>query len=509
MEHILYETSIHVSLEKNQELRESLKDAMHNKIHEQSIKNKILLCLSEAVTNIVIHAQPKAKEITLQFGSHTHGWWINIIDDGESWDPTEHKYADVLSNFTLTENGRGTAILHSQCEQISYYTDKETKQNRLRLEWVTHEKRSKPTILIVEDDDSLRKIYTLYLDNEYKILTATNGYEAITLLMSNKIDLVLSDINMPKMSGLELRKELNLENGTDIIPFIFLTAFDNTKMQHRATQLGIDDYLIKPINKHKLISTINRVLERSQQIYQQLTERIDKSITSALTPELPSDSHNWKLCVSNRNTGCGGGDLLLQKSHKENLQLVIADIMGHDDSAKFFAHVFGGYLHGILQSHQSKGNSALLLEHLSNFALEDKLLSKITLTCCSVILSLNGNINIASAGHPPPLRISKTGIEEIKVSGMMPGLINNTSYQSINLQLEAGERIAIFTDGLFESADDEKQRAELKNSVTEVLTDTLSSPIVQAMNEVMAMFDNIAGTLPKDDVLLLLFERKN
>jgi DNA-binding response OmpR family regulator/anti-sigma regulatory factor (Ser/Thr protein kinase) len=507
MDRLLFEAEKPVTLEANSEFHHLLEQVVQAAVPDGSIQNRILLCLSEAVTNLVIHAKPKASRITLRFGRNSIGWWLDILDDGDPWDPTEYKHTDVLSNFDLTENGRGAALLHTQCEQLEYNAKDDSELNRLRLVWTTPQQQQRPTILIVEDDNSLRQIYTIYLSDNFEVQTASNGHEALKLLTTNKVDLVLSDINMPEMSGLELRKELNHKSGTDIIPFIFLTAFGNTQMQKRATQLGIDDYLIKPINKIELIRTIHRVLERSRQIYQQLTERIDKSITSALTPDLPSDSHGWKLSIASRNTGNGGGDLLLYKSNEANLQLAVADIMGHDDSAKFFAHACGGYLHGLLQSHENEGNSAHLLEHLSNFAMKDKLLSKVTLTCCSAVLSHDGKINLSSAGHPPPLRISKKGIETMQVGGIMPGLLHNTCYQAKTLQLEVGERIAIYTDGLFESAEDEKQRAHLENSITLALIDTLTTPIEQALNKVMDVFDCITASKPKDDVLLLLIER--
>ena len=68
-----------------------------------------------------------------------------------------------------------------------------------------------------------------------------------------------------------------------------------------------------------------------------------------------------------RHTGRGGGDLLLHQSGNDRFQLMLADIMGHDDSAKFFAHAYGGYLRSMMHAIGTDDDPAQLLEQLSNF----------------------------------------------------------------------------------------------------------------------------------------------
>ena len=506
MDRLLFETQKPVTLEAARELRHLLTQVTQAAVPDHSIQQRILLCLSEAATNLVLHTEPKASQIIMRFGQDSYCWWLEILDNGSPWDPTQYEQADILANFELTENGRGTALLHAQCDQMEYSCDNNTKLNRLRLLWLRPKQHQRPTILIVEDDDSLRRIYTHYLANNFIVQTASNGHEALEQLKSNKIDLVVSDINMPEMTGLSLREKLNQINDTDITPFIFLTALDNTHIQEHASSLGIDDYLIKPVNKTQLIHSINRILERSQQIYQQLTHRIDKSITSALTPRLPDTSHGWRLRIASRNTGIGGGDLLLHQQNKEQLMLALVDIMGHDDSAKFFAYAYGGYLRGLMHTSEEDTSPSRLLERLSECALKDKILSQTTLTSCVASLSSKGKITLASAGHPAPILLSKAGAELISVGGILPGLLPSTTYQTKTLQLVTGERIALYTDGLFESATDNDARKELELGITKKLIDTINIPIEQSLNQAMDLFDALAGPTPKDDALLLLIE---
>ena len=152
---------------------------------------------------------------------------------------------------------------------------------------------------------------------------------------------------------------------------------------------------------------------------------------------------------------------------------------------------------------------AIPLNCLSNSRIlpyRDKLASNVILTCCSAILSTGGGISLASAGHPPPLHINKTGTRPVPLGGILPGLLPATVYQPVSLQLPVGERIALYTDGLFESATDNNVRKKLEDRIITALTDTLNLPINDSLAQVMGIFDRLAGTPPSDDALLLLME---
>ncbi len=506
MERLLLEAQKNATLESVRELRHLLEQVIQVAVPHLQLQQQMLLCLSEAATNLVIHTDPQAGQISIKFGHNNYGWWLDILDDAAPWDPGEAVQSELLDTFSEAENGRGTALLKSQCDHIEYHSGDNDELNRLRLGWDNPSKSRRPSILIVEDDNALRRLYTAYLDDTYDVVTATDGQKAMQLLSDIEIDLVLSDIQMPEMSGLTLREYLSEQRKTELIPFIFLTGDNSSTMQNHAVNLGIDDYLLKPVDKTQLLHSIQRVLNRSRQVYRQLTDRIDKSITSALAPTLPESIHGWRLCVASRHTGVGGGDLLLHRNDDDQLMLALVDIMGHDDSAKFFAYAYGGYLRGLMQANDDISPEQLL-EKLSENALQDSLLSQVILTGCTATLSSDGKITLASAGHPSPLRITPAGVEMIQVGGMLPGLMADTRYDAEILELTAGERIVLYTDGLFESAADNASRKDLETQITSSLIDTLNIPIEESLQQVMEVFDSFAGSPPKDDALLLLIER--
>ncbi|MHC1681453.1 MAG: response regulator transcription factor [Clostridiaceae bacterium] len=115
-------------------------------------------------------------------------------------------------------------------------------------------------ILIVDDDKEIRKIMGIYLENEgYEILKAENGENALKLISENEIDLILLDIMMPGINGIEACMKIR---ETNVMPIIFLSAKseDFDKVQGLAS--GADDYITKPFNAMELIARVKSQLRR-------------------------------------------------------------------------------------------------------------------------------------------------------------------------------------------------------------------------------------------------------
>lgn len=116
------------------------------------------------------------------------------------------------------------------------------------------------TLLLVEDDKTILDGLKFCLTKEnFDIKTAPNGREALKELDNNKIDLLILDINLPDINGIELYKKIK---NTKDIPTIFLTANDLETTVVEALDTGADDYITKPFKTRELISRINSVLRR-------------------------------------------------------------------------------------------------------------------------------------------------------------------------------------------------------------------------------------------------------
>jgi putative two-component system response regulator len=123
------------------------------------------------------------------------------------------------------------------------------------------------TLLIVEDHDILREGLQLLLENEgYRVATAVNGKDALAQMQNITPDLILSDISMPEMDGYAFYDAVRSRPEWVAIPFIFLTARGDRDDVFASRKMGAEDYLVKPIQRRELITTIRSRLERSQEL---------------------------------------------------------------------------------------------------------------------------------------------------------------------------------------------------------------------------------------------------
>jgi DNA-binding response OmpR family regulator len=121
----------------------------------------------------------------------------------------------------------------------------------------------KPVILYVEDDETLKFITTDNLEREqFKVVTATDGKEAWTIFREQAPDICVLDVNLPKMDGFTLAR--NIREANQDVPIIFVTAKSLKEDKLEGLLLGGDDYLVKPFSIEELILKIRIFLRRSK-----------------------------------------------------------------------------------------------------------------------------------------------------------------------------------------------------------------------------------------------------
>ena len=120
---------------------------------------------------------------------------------------------------------------------------------------------STPTILLVDDEDSVRKVLAFPLEKDgYEVVQAADGEEALTRFDERDIDLVVLDIMLPRLDGLEVCKRLR---ATSTVPIIMLTARDDVLDKEIGLELGADDYITKPFSIREFRSRVRALLRRA------------------------------------------------------------------------------------------------------------------------------------------------------------------------------------------------------------------------------------------------------
>ena len=121
-----------------------------------------------------------------------------------------------------------------------------------------------PTILLVDDEESIQKLLTYPLEREgYRVVQARDGEEALLQFAAQEVDLVVLDVMLPKVDGLEVCRRLRTSSA---VPIIMLTARDDEVDKVLGLELGADDYITKPFSIREFRSRIRAVLRRATQL---------------------------------------------------------------------------------------------------------------------------------------------------------------------------------------------------------------------------------------------------
>lgn len=122
---------------------------------------------------------------------------------------------------------------------------------------------SQTKILIVEDDLYMQAILKEFLGNTYEIEISQDGMEALAFMQSGNLpDLIISDLNTPKLNGFELITQVKVSDFFKSIPIIILSGEDSSEKRIKCLDSGADDFIVKPFNPAELEARIRVVLRR-------------------------------------------------------------------------------------------------------------------------------------------------------------------------------------------------------------------------------------------------------
>ena len=235
----------------------------------------------------------------------------------------EMPYVEELGSINVPIPQKNINNQNSSIKQYELQASTDNKDQKL-VHLSQYKKATQPVILLVEDNAQLRHYIQLILQENYQVVTAKNGKEAIEWLTyptydttsndkqglalrenSRQPSLIISDIMMPIMDGFELLQHLKASDKWRSIPVIMLTARTNIKAKLKALQIGVDDYILKPFDNDELITRINNLIKNAaNRGIESRTKSLQKSsitITEADTKWLKQVEDRFKSQISNSN----------------------------------------------------------------------------------------------------------------------------------------------------------------------------------------------------------------
>lgn len=365
------------------------------------------------------------------------------------------------------------------------------------------------SILVVEDEHTLRRLLEYRLGKQYDVSTAANGEEALARVTERIPDLIVSDIMMPKMDGFALQSALQKQKNTRAIPFIFLTAKADETSRRKGMRTGVDDYITKPFDIEQLLSRIERLLERTKIYQTQLDAKIGKDYSQQLIPKKLPSVDGYRLFFHNTPMEHGGGDLFdWTAGQDDEYFFTIGDVMGKGVKAKFYAATFLSYVRATLRVMiQSERSPARLMHGVNNMLMQDEFMEE---TFSSLLLfkwnTRDHTFTYSNAGHCRPILMTALGAEVVSYSDIILGLDPDAEFKDTRVDIPPGGSLVVYTDGLME------QRLANGEQVGEQGIVEIVQEVADARDPVEAMLERVLrrSETPEfnDDILVFWMKRE-
>jgi sigma-B regulation protein RsbU (phosphoserine phosphatase) len=376
------------------------------------------------------------------------------------------------------------------------------------------------SILIVDDTPINIGVISGALKDSFKTKVATNGEKALAIASGeDRPDLILLDVMMPVMDGYEVCRRLKANPDTRNIPVIFLTGQTGTDDETRGFEVGAVDYIHKPFSEAVVKARVRTHLmlrEAHEQIAQQLlainielemARQIQLSILPRSTPKI----HGLEIVARYLPMTSVAGDFYdFIIVDEKRVGILIADVSGHGLPSALIASMLQVALtaqapHASEPARVLSGlNHALCGKFEHNFV-----------TAAYVFVDMEKKVmTYAGAGHPPLLfwRKSAGNLSEVVENGLFLGMFPEATYASLQLPLEAGDRVVLYTDGILETKNPSEQEfgiARFKQFMKDNHGLSLDQLADGLLEELSRWSEQPRGQGQQDDITVLAMDFKS
>jgi len=324
---------------------------------------------------------------------------------------------------------------------------------------------SEVTVLYCEDDEQTRLRMHRYLARRFtNIHVANNGAEGLELFSKYQPQLIISDIRMPEVGGLEMCRAIR-EQGSDVA-IIIISAHDEASFLHSSIDLGVSKYLVKPVNLNMLMDTVDTLVTKisqqnslltspdsaySEQQYEQ--EKVHRYVSKFMDDFSHVDSPDIRHLKIAK--GVVSGDFYCISEYKNSRYIMVADGCGHGLPAIMPAlqipEVFKRLVH--------KGYSLLTIADEINTLLFKQEISEHFVATTLICMNTSENfIEVLNCGNPAAVLINEEGelLQEFKSTSLALGAVDNENadFESNYFQCHDDARLYVFSDGLTDTLQD-------------------------------------------------------
>lgn len=379
-------------------------------------------------------------------------------------------------------------------------------------------------VLVVDDDPFTLQIVKKRLTKEnYPVMTAANGVEALAQVEREMPDLVLSDWMMPEMDGAELCSLMKQRYGSKIY-FIMLSARDKNEDKVGVLDLGADEYLVKPIDGQELMARLRAAerlmrlqgqLLRSNEELTQANGRINKELQAishiqrSLLPQALPDVAGYRFAAFYQpSTECSGDFYDIMTLPDGRLGCMIGDVSGHGAPAMVAMALVRMLLH--LEAPHT-ADPAQLLFKINNLMCEHLPTGQFVTMFYGLLDPASGVLQYSSAGHNRPLCLDRSG-EHFFMNGCegypLKLVDRNVPYATHQITLGHGQSLLLYTDGVIETFNPDDEQFEEAGLCAAAL-ESMDLPPQQMIQHIMNKLNGFRREHEfNDDLSLLVIGRE-
>lgn len=405
-------------------------------------------------------------------------------------------------------------------------------------------------ILVVDDDEMNRDMLSRRLLRKgYEVETARDGAEALALIAARSFDLILLDVMMPGIDGVEVLRTIRRERTISELPVIMATARDQSENVVAALEAGANDYVTKPIDFPVVLARVqtqlalkramdeirrlernveeqNEILETTNRKLATVNNRMRRDLDAAAKiqraflprslPETRAARFSWRYLPCDELAGDGLNIFMLDHDH---IGFYVLDVSGHGVASALLSVTIAKLLNPdvavsdlLVELDPATGAERInppsdVVARLNrNYPWDPETEQYFTIQY-GVLDTRSGELRIASAGHPSPvLARAEVAAAIVDIPGLPVGLDEDAEFVETSIPLRPGDRVVLYSDGVHETMDDDG-RIFGQTRLIETLERKRSSPLDDQIRDLLdeiTRFSASAGF--HDDVSILALE---
>jgi sigma-B regulation protein RsbU (phosphoserine phosphatase) len=383
-----------------------------------------------------------------------------------------------------------------------------------------------PSILVVDDQLDMRTVLAATLRRAgYEVTTANDGVDALEKLAAEIPDMVLTDLMMPRVDGLELLRRIRERPETAHVPVIMLTTRAELADKMAGFERGADDYVAKPFEPKEVIARVQALLKRTEQTrltaplmgflgtwstpegLEQFSRDLGaaRDIQSRLIPAVPARLAGLQAGAVLLPSSVVGGDFFDVFPMGDRIGVAVGEVSGKGLAAALLMVMVRTLLREIAAGCSESGE---VLPRLNVSLCRDMPPSMfVTIVLAVLEPGRDGQVLIANGGHPEPV-VMRRGAppKTLDVGGMVMGAFPQATFGQGEVMLEPGDTLVLFTTGVVETPDERGRRPGL-TGFYEVLAALGDRPAPALAQAVAADVVRRGGTRMRDDVTVFVLKR--